>query len=166
MKKDDNRFAGLGAQALSEAERESVVQLALQVMAQQVADGPVMTGEADAARYLRLKAGGQRARGVRLPVPDDEEPSHPRRSELFYGIDRPQLAVYPRVILQKALEHNASALICYHNHPSGTARAERERHAGDQAAPGISSDEIDVRLLDHIVVSRTETVSMAARGLI
>ena len=27
-------------------------------------------------------------------------------------------------------------------------------------------DEIDVRLLDHIVVSRTETVSMAARGLI
>ena len=27
-------------------------------------------------------------------------------------------------------------------------------------------DEIDVDLLDHIVVSRTETVSMAARGLI
>ena len=27
-------------------------------------------------------------------------------------------------------------------------------------------DEVDVRLLDHIVVSRTETVSMAARGLI
>ena len=26
-------------------------------------------------------------------------------------------------------------------------------------------DEIDVRLLDHIVVSRTETVSMAAGGL-
>ena len=27
-------------------------------------------------------------------------------------------------------------------------------------------EEVDVRLLDHIVVSRTETVSMAARGLI
>ena len=27
-------------------------------------------------------------------------------------------------------------------------------------------DEVDVRLLDYIVVSRSETVSMAARGLI
>ena len=43
--KDDDRFAGLGAQALSEAERESVVQLAFHVMAEEVADGPVMTGE-------------------------------------------------------------------------------------------------------------------------
>jgi len=57
MKKDDNRFAGLGAEALSEAERESVVKLALEVMAQGVADGPVLTGETDAARYIQLNVG-------------------------------------------------------------------------------------------------------------
>ena len=55
--KDEDGFAGLGAEALSEAERESVVKLALRVMAEEVADGPVMTGEADAARYLQLKTG-------------------------------------------------------------------------------------------------------------
>ena len=161
--KDENRFAGLGAQALSEAEKESVVKLALQVMARQVADGPVMTGEADAARYLRLKAGG-REREVFGCLFLTTRNRLIRDEELFYGsIDRSM--VYPRVILQKALEHNASALICYHNHPSGTA----EPSASDMQVTCRTRDllcEIDVRLLDHIVVSRTETVSMAARGLI
>ncbi len=55
--KDDNRLAGLGAEALSEAERETVVKLALEMMAQVVAVGPVMTGERAAARYLQLKVG-------------------------------------------------------------------------------------------------------------
>ena len=163
MKKDDNRFAGLGAQALSEAERESVVQLALQVMAQQVADGPVMTGEADAARYLQLKVGGQE-REVFGCLFLTTRNRLIRDEALFYGsVDR--AAVYPRVILQRALKHNASALICYHCHPSGTA----EPSASDMDLTSRCRDlldEIDVRLLDHIVVSRTETVSMAARGLI
>ena len=83
--------------------------------------------------------------------------------ELFYGsLDR--TTVHPRVILQKALAHNAGAIIAYHNHPSSVA----EPSASDMDLTGRVKDlldEIDVRLLDHIVVSRTETVSMSARGL-
>ena len=55
----DDRFAGLGAQALNEAERESVVRLALEVMAKEVANGPLMTSEADTVRYLQLKTGAR-----------------------------------------------------------------------------------------------------------
>ena len=44
-------------------------------------------------------------------------------------------------------------------------RAFAERHAPHRPHQG-APDEIDVRLLDHIVVSPTETVNMAARGLI
>ena len=87
-----------------------------------------------------------------------------RDQELFYGsLDR--TTVHPRVILEKALKHNAGAIIAYHNHPSSVA----ESSASDMSLTGRVKDlldEIDVRLLDHIVVSRTETVSMAARGLI
>ena len=161
--KDDNRFAGLGAGALNEAERESVVQLALAVMAEEVADGPVMTGEKAATRYLRLKV-GDREREVFGCLFLDTRNRLIRDEPLFYGtVDR--ATVYPRVILQKALAHNAGALICYHNHPSGTP----EPSASDVQLTCRTKDlldEIDVRLLDHIVVSRTETVSMAARGLI
>ena len=52
-----------------------------------------------------------------------------------------------------------------HIHPSGVA----EPSAKDVQLTDRTKDlleEIDVRLVDHIVVSRTGTVSMAARGLI
>ena len=161
--KDDNRFAGLGVETLSEAERETVVKLALKVMAQEVADGPVMTGERAAARYLQLKV-GDREREVFGCLFLNTRNRLIRDEELFYGsLDR--TTVHPRVILQKALAHNAGAIIAYHNHPSSVA----EPSASDMDLTGRVKDlldEIDVRLLDHIVVARTETVSMAARGLI
>ena len=161
--KDDDRFAGLGVETLSEAERESVVELALQVMAQEVADGPVMTGETAAARNLQLKV-GRREREVFGCMYLTARNRLIRNEELFEGsIDR--ATVYPRVLLQKALACNAAAALLWHCHPSGCA----EPSASDVGLTGRVKDlldEIDVRLLDHIVVSRTETVSMAARGLI
>ena len=62
--KDDNRFPGLGAEALNEAERDSVVKLACEVMADEVAQGPVMSGETAAAKYLQLKTGRCEREGV------------------------------------------------------------------------------------------------------
>ena len=110
--KDDNRFAGLGAGALNEAERESVVQLALEVMAEEVADGPVVTGETAAARYLQLKA-GRREREVFGCLFLTTRNRLIRDEELFYGsLDR--TTVHPRVILQKALACNAAAVIFWH----------------------------------------------------
>ena len=149
--KDDNRFAGLGAEALNEAERESVVQLALVVMAGEVARGPLMSSEADTARYLQLKA-GRRRREVFGCLFLTTRHCLIRDEELFYGsIDR--TTVHPRVILQKALAYNAAAVIAYHNHPSGV----EEPSLSDMSLTSRTKDllqEIEVRLLDHIVVPR------------
>ena len=128
-----------------------------------MAEGPVMTGETVAARYLQLKV-GDREREVFGCLFLNTRNRLIRDEELFYGsLDR--TTVHPRVILQKALAHNAGAIIAYHNHPSSVA----EPSPSDMSLTGRVKDlldEIDVRLLDHIVVSRTETVSMAARGLL
>ena len=51
------------------------------------------------------------------------------------------------------------------NHPSGTAEPSPQDVSMTGRVRGLL-DEVDVRPLDHIVVSRTETVSMAARDLI
>ena len=161
--KDDDRFAGLGAEALSEAERESVVELALKVMAREVADGPVMTGDTAAARYLQLKV-GRREREVFGCMYLTTGNRLIRNEELFKGsIDR--AAVYPRVLLQKALACNAASALLWHNHPSGCAEPSACDVSLTERVKDLL-DEIDVQLLDHIVVSRTGTVSMAARGLI
>ena len=71
-------------------------------------------------------------------------------------------SVYPRVVVQKALEYNAGAVTFAHNHPSGecepsTADRQITRRLIDALAL------IDVRVLDHFVVSRTKHVSFAER---
>ncbi len=72
-------------------------------------------------------------------------------------------SIYPREIAKTALRLNAAALIMAHNHPSGLA----EPSAADisltrQLKQALSL--IDVRLVDHVVVSATGTTSLAERG--
>src|SRR5690606_11999995 len=74
-----------------------------------------------------------------------------------------QASVYPREIVKTALRLNAAALIMSHNHPSGstepsTADSNLTQHLMKALAL------IDVRLLDHILVTATETLSLAGRG--
>ncbi len=74
-------------------------------------------------------------------------------------------SVHPREVVRAALTCNASAAILAHNHPSGVA----EPSAADRAITRELRDAlqlIGVRILDHIVVSAGDCVSMAARGLI
>lgn len=84
--------------------------------------------------------------------------------ELFTGtIDG--AAVYPRVVVQRALFHNAAAVLLYHNHPSGNP----EPSAADQAITNRLKEAlslVEVRVLDHIVVGGATITSFAERGLL
>lgn len=71
--------------------------------------------------------------------------------------------VHPRVVAQKALQHNAASVILFHNHPSG----EPEPSSADRALTARLKQALalfDVRVLDHIVVGGNRHASMAARG--
>lgn len=84
--------------------------------------------------------------------------------KLFHGtID--STSVYPRVVVDRALAHNAAAVILAHNHPSGKA----EPSTADRNITGRLKDAlalIDVRVLDHLVVGAEEAYSFAEHGLI
>ncbi|HEX5420272.1 MAG TPA: DNA repair protein RadC [Gammaproteobacteria bacterium] len=82
--------------------------------------------------------------------------------ELFRGtIDGAM--VYPREVLKRALHHNASAVIVAHNHPSGVSEpSEADRSITLKLSKALAL--IDVRLLDHLIVSRGGHVSLAERG--
>jgi DNA repair protein RadC len=81
---------------------------------------------------------------------------------LFEGsID--QASVHPRVVVQRAIELNAAAVVLGHNHPSGVAEpsaADRQLTRHLKEALGL----VEVRLLDHFVVGDGPAVSMAERG--
>lgn len=73
--------------------------------------------------------------------------------------------VHPRVVVQRALELNAAAIILGHNHPSGVA----EPSEADQLITRrlrSALDLVDIRLLDHFVIGGDNITSLAARGLL
>ena len=84
--------------------------------------------------------------------------------KLFRGTVN-QASVHPRVILRRALELNSSALILVYNHPSGsTTPSACDIHITKTLTTLLS--EIDVRVLDHLIVTTSTVVSMADLGLL
>jgi DNA repair protein RadC len=84
--------------------------------------------------------------------------------ELFRGT-LTQTAVYPREILKCALARNAASVIFAHNHPSGQlvpSQADRDITELLQKALKL----VDVRVLDHFIVSGAGLYSFAENGLI
>jgi DNA repair protein RadC len=71
----------------------------------------------------------------------------------------------PRVILKKALEHNATALILCHNHPSGNTRPSKADEAVTQKIKQAASL-LDIHIMDHIIVSSEGYFSFADEGLL
>lgn len=82
--------------------------------------------------------------------------------EMFRGT-LTQSSVYPREVVKEAIALNAAAVIFTHNHPSGSVQPSRADEALTQTlkqALGL----IDVRVLDHVIVSAGDTFSFAENG--
>jgi DNA repair protein RadC len=83
---------------------------------------------------------------------------------LFRGsIDGAQ--VHPRVVVQRALAHNAAALIVAHQHPSGCSDPSPADERLTQRLKN-ALDCVDVRLLDHFIIGKGEPFSFASNGLL
>ncbi len=77
-------------------------------------------------------------------------------------IDR--VAVYPRRIVEAALQKKASSIILVHNHPTGHVTPSKEDIRLTKAimdATGL----LDIRVLDHIVVGKKNYLSFLERNL-
>jgi DNA repair protein RadC len=74
-------------------------------------------------------------------------------------------SVHPREVVQRALQHQAAAVIFAHNHPSGVAEPSQADIAITERLKSALAL-IDVRVLDHIIVTATGAESMAAAGLL
>ena len=71
----------------------------------------------------------------------------------------------PKIIFVAALKANACALIICHNHPSGNLRPSR----ADEELPikiKNAGSFLDIRLLDHLVLSSEGYLSFADEGLL
>ncbi len=161
--KRKDRFADLKTSTLNDAEKASLLALAMKVLSVRHHRGRTLKSPDDTQAYLRLRLADKRAELFGCLYLDNRHRVL-ELCELFHGtIDG--TSVYPRVVVQQALEVNASAVILFHNHPSGVAEPSQ---ADEMITRRLKSalELIDVRVLDHFIVAAGESVSMASRGLV
>ena len=140
---------------------ERVLDAARQVVERSVSKGMKLTTPNRVREFLWLKLAGY-DHEVFGAIFLDTQHRVIEFSELFHGtLD--SASVYPREVVKAALHHNAGAVIFTHNHPSGEPNpsdADRRITQRLQEALGL----IEVRVLDHIVVGGSDSVSFAERG--
>jgi DNA repair protein RadC len=158
-----DRFADLAPHDLTPAETDSLIRLALAALAERHRPGVALGSPEDTRAYLRLMLGERRNEVFGCLLLDNRLRLR-AVEELFHGtIDG--AAVYPRVVVQRALDTDSAAVILFHCHPSGVA----EPSSADEALTRRLQDAlmlVDVRVLDHVVVTTEGSVSFAERGLL
>ena len=73
--------------------------------------------------------------------------------------------VYPREIVKRALELNATAIILVHNHPSGDPTPSNADITMTQSIEQAASA-LDITLHDHLIIGKQTEISFRASGLI
>ena len=83
---------------------------------------------------------------------------------LFVGtIDKS--AIYPREILEKVLQYKAKGIIFAHNYPSGNLRPSKQDIQMTEHMQEVL-ELIDVKLLEHIIITKDGYFSFLEEGLI
>lgn len=83
--------------------------------------------------------------------------------EVFEGGSRTRTTLYPRVLFAAAMRCKATGIVLAHNHPGGTCVPSPQDRELTRRVAEIG-ESLEVRLLDHILVTRSEHASFRRRG--
>ena len=145
------------------ASADEVLAQAWGVLADRVQPGVALSSPQAVKDYLRLEI-GLLEHEVFCVVFLDAQHRVIELRQMFRGTVT-QTSVYPREVVKEALQLNAAAVILAHNHPSGVPEPSRADEFLTQTLKSALLL-VDVRVLDHLVVTATAVVSFAERGLI
>jgi DNA repair protein RadC len=148
----------------SRYDEQAVIDHALQILEARLKRPEVyLRSPGDIKNYARLKI-GDRDREVFGVFWLDSNLGVIGFDEMFQGT-LTQTSVYPKEIVISALKNRANSVIFTHNHPSGGCLPSR---ADEQLTSSLKTvlSLVDVRVLDHIIVSAHDSYSMAEKGLL
>lgn len=148
----------------AELSDDAIIAKALRILEARIPKAEcAISSPSDVTDYLRLKLGGNEQEeffAVFLNARNEVLAMVP----MFQGT-LTQCSVYPREVVKAALARNASAVIFAHNHPSGNPEPSRSDIGLTEALKSALAL-VDVRVLDHIIVTAGGTASMAVRGMV
>ena len=173
-----NNFGGVagllhtGAEALKcikglgpakRAEIVAVLELARRALAEELKEKALFSTPQAVRDYLQLQL-GSRPHEIFAVLFLNSQNRLIALEEMFRGT-LTQTSVYPREVVIRALALNAASVVLAHNHPSGAAQPSRADEMLTQTLKTALAL-VDVRVLDHFVVTASQSVSMAELGLL
>lgn len=136
-------------------------ELARRVLAENVNDGDILDHPQAVRNYLRWRIGRRDTETFAILFLSTQNRVLAVEEVAQGTLDEVQ--VHPREIVRHTLRHNAAAIIVAHNHPSGsTLPSTEDRLLTNKLRSALEL--MDIRLLDHFIVTRNETISFAERG--
>jgi DNA repair protein RadC len=158
---DLKRIKGLGPAKRTEV--VAVLELARRALAEQLQAKPSIETPQQLRDYVRLHI-GNKPYEVFAVLFFNVKQELIALEEVFKGT-LTHTSVYPREVVLRALHYRAHAVVLAHNHPSGDTTPSPADVAMTNklsAALGL----IDISVLDHVIVTSNEALSMAEAGLV
>lgn len=152
---------GLGPAKRSEI--VAVLELARRALAEELKEKALFSTPQAVREYLQLQL-GSRQHEIFAVLFLNSQNRLIALEEMFRGT-LTQTSVYPREVVIRALALNAASVVLAHNHPSGAAQPSRADEMLTQTLKTALAL-VDVRVLDHFVVTASRSVSMAELGLL
>ena len=153
--------AGLGDAGV--AALKTVQAAALRLVRAEVLDQPVLTHWQALLNYLNAAMARDRVEQFRVLFLDNKN-----RLIADEALSRGTVnhtPVYPREVVKRALELNASALILAHNHPSGDPAPSPDDIAMTREI-SVAAEALGLVVHDHVVIGNGRSLSFRARGLL
>ena len=141
-----------------------IIKRALKILESRMTyESNIFSSPDDTKNYLRLKL-GNKEREIFSVLYLSSQHQLISYEELFLGtIDG--ASIHVREIVKLGLALNATAIVCAHNHPSGICEPSKADELITQRIKD-ACEMVDIRMLDHLIVSAKGSVSLAERGLI
>lgn len=140
-----------------------IIEQALSILERWHRPGEVLTSPSRTAQYLQLKIADCKSEVFGAIFMTSKNQVLDIRT-LFQGTIN-AATVHPRLIVQHGLELNAASVILYHNHPSGDPiPSESDKQTTHRIKDALSL--IDIRVIDHMIVTLCRTISFAELGLL
>ncbi|MBW2075890.1 MAG: DNA repair protein RadC [Deltaproteobacteria bacterium] len=160
-KMDLEKIKGLGAAKI--AQLLAATEMAKRQLKEEIVGKTVINGPEDVLEYLSLSMANLKEEIFKVIYMNSANVVL-AAEDLFKGtVD--QSAVYPREIIKRAFELNASALIFVHNHPSGDLKpSQHDLSLNEKLYKACRA--VDLTPLDHLIIGPAGHISFKEQGVL
>lgn len=140
-----------------------VLELASAILEDKAVKSEILSTPEAVRRFIQMKIGvAEREEFMIILLNGQNQVIH---SDVIFTGTVDSAAIYPREIIKLVLKHNACGCFIAHNHPSGDVTpSPADRRITLKLTDALAT--VDVKLLDHFIVSPQQTLSFAEQGYI